>query len=197
MIAVVGGGVIGLSIGWYLARLGEKPVVFERGDAGRGASWASAGMLAPIMEAEPGEERLTKLLLEARDRWDKFAHELQKTSDISLDYHSDGILMVALNRDDLEYLRSHYRYQRSLGLDVELLDSDSVREMEPWLTADVLAGLYSKKDGHVDCRQLVTALKKAYQDSGGTLKEHTEIKKDNCGRWQGQGCLLFIGFPAL
>ncbi|GBC69147.1 Glycine oxidase [archaeon HR01] len=177
MIAIVGGGVIGLSTGWYLARSGERPVIFERGEAGRGASWASAGMLAPNMEAEPGEERLTTFLLEARRRWDKFAYELERASDISLDYRSDGILMVALNRDDVEYLRSHYRFQRGLGLDVELLDSDAVHAMEPYITADVMAGLFSKNDGHVDCRRLVTALKKAFIDAGGVLREHTEVEK--------------------
>jgi glycine oxidase len=85
--------------------------------------------------------------------------------------------MVALNRDDFEHLCSLYRFQRSLGLDVELLDEGSVHAMEPYITADVMAGLFSKKDGHVDCRRLVTALKKALLDAGGILKEHTEVEK--------------------
>jgi glycine oxidase len=43
-------------------------------------------MLAPNMEAEPGEERLTMFLLEARRRWDRFADELERATDIPLDY---------------------------------------------------------------------------------------------------------------
>ena len=50
-IAVVGAGVIGLSIALNLARRGAETVVFDRADVGKGASWAAAGMLAPAYEA--------------------------------------------------------------------------------------------------------------------------------------------------
>ena len=58
MIAVIGGGVCGLGIGWRLAQAGCNVHVFDRGEAGKGASWAAAGMLAARAEAEPGEEPL-------------------------------------------------------------------------------------------------------------------------------------------
>ena len=57
MIAVIGGGVCGLGIGWRLAQAGCNVHVFDRGEAGKGASWAAAGMLAARAEAEP------------KDRW--------------------------------------------------------------------------------------------------------------------------------
>jgi glycine oxidase len=55
-IVIVGGGICGLSIGWFLARSGHPVTLLERGGAGLGATWAAAGMLAPYAEAEPGEE---------------------------------------------------------------------------------------------------------------------------------------------
>ena len=58
MISIIGAGICGLSIGWYLAKAGKKVQIFDQGKAGQKASWASAGMLASNIESEPGEENL-------------------------------------------------------------------------------------------------------------------------------------------
>ena len=104
MIAIVGGGICGLAIGWYLARAGRPVRVFERGTAGREASWAAAGMLAAHVEAEPGEEALLPLLLESRAMWEEFARDLEDASGQKVDYRDEGTLVVALDRDDAERL---------------------------------------------------------------------------------------------
>ena len=57
-IAIVGGGISGLAIGWRLAQSGCSVDVFDRAAVGRGASWAAAGMLAAGVEAEPSEQLL-------------------------------------------------------------------------------------------------------------------------------------------
>src|SRR5215470_9173830 len=75
-VAVVGAGAIGLSIAWRLAQGGATVDVFERGEAGRGATWAAAGMLAAGVETEPGEERLLALTRHSQDLWPDFAREL-------------------------------------------------------------------------------------------------------------------------
>src|SRR3546814_12231076 len=59
--AIIGGGVCGLGIGWKLAAAGCPVDVFDRGHAGRGASWAAAGILAARAEAEPCGETLLDL----------------------------------------------------------------------------------------------------------------------------------------
>ncbi|MEM2237714.1 MAG: glycine oxidase ThiO [Candidatus Caldarchaeum sp.] len=177
MIAIVGAGIIGLSIAWYLARNGEKTVVFERGVAGRGATWASAGMLAPNLEAEPGEENQLPLLLEGRKMWEKYVKELEEQSQTTVNYRREGTLAVALTRDDVERLRFLYKFQRESGLDVEMLDGERVLEMEPNLNGSVLAALYSRSDHQVDNRLVISALKKAYLRCGGVLKEGYEVDK--------------------
>src|SRR5947209_20178748 len=85
-VAIVGGGVVGLAIGWRLAAAGVDVTVFERGRAGRGASWAAAGMLAAVAEAEPSEERLLPLTLESQRRWPGFAAELERASGMRVGY---------------------------------------------------------------------------------------------------------------
>ncbi len=70
--------------------------MYDRGDAGRGASWAAAGMLAAAVETEPGEEPLLPLALESQRLWPDFARELEGASGISVNYRDEGTLVVAL-----------------------------------------------------------------------------------------------------
>jgi len=176
-VVVVGGGIIGLSVGWYLARAGARVVVLDRGEAGMEATWASAGMLAPNLEAEPGEEELLPLLLEGNRMWPRFVEELEEASGMRVNYRTEGTMSVALNRDDVEALRFQHEFQKKLGLDVKWLSGDEVLELEPNLTRSVLAALYSKSDHQVDNRLVAKALKKALLQAGGELKEHKEVNK--------------------
>src|SRR6516164_7778644 len=75
---------MGLGIAWRLAQSGCPVTVYDRGEAGRGASWAAAGMLAAAVETEPGEERLLALTLESQRLWPAFARELEAASGISI-----------------------------------------------------------------------------------------------------------------
>ena len=65
-VAIVGAGVIGLSIAWRLAAAGLAVAVFERGEVGSGASLAATGMLAAATELEPGGADLLALALESQ-----------------------------------------------------------------------------------------------------------------------------------
>jgi len=177
VIVIVGGGIIGLSVGWYLACRGERTVVYDRAEAGRAATWASAGMLAPNLEAEPGEEKLLPLLLESRRMWEDFARTLEETSSITVNYRREGTLLIALTWDDVERLRFQLGFQKSLGLDVELIDGEKVLEMEPNINRNVMAALYSRSDHQVDNRRVVQALKVAYLRSGGVLKEWVTVNR--------------------
>src|SRR5215216_1065828 len=73
---VVGGGVIGLCCAWRLAAAGVRVALVDAAPAS-GASWVAGGMLAPVTEAWPGEERLLELGSAALARWPSFATELK------------------------------------------------------------------------------------------------------------------------
>ncbi len=174
MIVIIGGGVCGLVIGWYVRRAGHPVTIVERGEAGRGASWAAAGMLAPQVEAEPSEERLLRLLLESRALWADFARELEDASGIAVDYRTEGTLVVAHNRDDVERLKFQYEFQRNLGLELEWISGYQARRREPHLARTVTAAVFSPLDHQVDNRELVLALREAFVGAGGVLRENTE-----------------------
>src|SRR5436309_15560085 len=114
---IIGGGVMGLGIAWRLAQAGCPVSVYDRAEAGRGASWAAAGMLAAAVETEPGEEALLALTLESQRLWPDFAREIEAASGISVEYRDEGTIVVALTRDDLDQLRFTCEFQRGLGLD--------------------------------------------------------------------------------
>jgi glycine oxidase len=174
-IAVIGAGVAGLGIAWRLAAAGCPVTVFERGAAGRGASWAAAGMLAAGLEAEPGEERLLTLNLEGQRLWPAFRDRLEAASGIGIGYRDEGTLAVALTRDDIERLRFAFEFQSRLGVKLDWLSGAEARRLEPHLRPGLAAAVLSPNDHQVDSRRLVLALKQALVAAGGALREHTEV----------------------
>lgn len=175
MTIVVGGGICGLGIGWYLAKAGHPVTVLERGQAGCGATWASAGMLAPRAEAEPSEERLIELLIEGHAMWPGFTAELEAASGFAIDYRDDGIIVVGLDRDDADRLRFQYDFQQRLGLETEWLTGYAAREREPHLAREVCAAILSPRDHQVDNRKVAMALRAALARAGGGLREHCQV----------------------
>jgi len=177
MIAVIGGGICGLSIAWRLASAGRAVAVFERGEAGHGATWAAAGMLAAHIEAEPGEERLLPLMVESRDMWPGFARELEAAAGMAVDLRTEGTLAVACDRDEAERLASTFDYHRSLGLEMDWLDGRQARALEPHLSPNVTAAVFSARDCQVDNRKAALALKRALVAAGGVLHENAEVSE--------------------
>ena len=166
---------IGLAIGWRLAAAGCPVTVLERGEAGHGASWAAAGMLAAGIEAEPGEAPLYALNRLSQELWPDFAAELEAASGVAVGYRREGTLSVALTRDDAAQLRFHYDFRRSLGIALEWLSGAEARRREPHLHPGVAAAVFSPADHQVDNRRLVAALRRAYLAAGGALVEHCEV----------------------
>ena len=180
-VAIIGAGAIGLAIGWRLAQAGCAVDLFDRGAAGRGASWAAAGMLAAGVETEPGEERLLELTRASQARWPDFARALAAAAGLDVGYRAEGTLVVALTRDDAEQLRSLTAFQRRCSVALDWLDGAGARAREPHLTPRTVAAVFSPHDHQVDNRRLVAALVKAVAAAGGRLHEHGEAAIDLVG----------------
>ena len=174
-VAIIGAGVCGLGIGWRLGAAGCAVDIFDRGSAGRGATWAAAGMLAAGVECEPGEEQLLGLTRLSQQMWPGFLDELAGASHIDPEYRDEGTLVVALNHDDEARLRFNYDFQSGLGLDLEWLDGAAARQREPHLHPGTAAAVFSRNDHQVNNRCLVRALEEAFVSTGGQLHENTEV----------------------
>ncbi|MEA1833258.1 glycine oxidase ThiO [Methylobacterium durans] len=174
-ILVVGGGLIGLSIAWRLAEAGRSVTVLERETLGAGASLAATGMLAPAAEHEPGSDLLLPLALESLRRWPAFRDALQAASGIGIDYRTDGTLVVAVGRDEVERLRFRYELQRRSGVAAEWLSGAEIRRREPMLRPTVTAGIACPLDHQVDPRFVMAALSAAAARAGVTIVERAPV----------------------
>jgi glycine oxidase len=171
-LAVVGGGVIGLAVAWRAASAGLKVTVVDPAPGG-GASWAAAGMLAPVTEVHYGEQALLRLNLAAAARWPGFAAELEEAAGRPVGYLERGTLSVARDTDDLAAIDDLYRFQQGLGLEVERLRSRECRGLEPGLAPGVRGGVLVPGDHQVDNRALVGALLAAAARAGVVLRPAT------------------------
>ena len=175
-ILIIGGGVIGLGIGWQLAKAGASVSIYERTEAGRAASWAAAGMLAPLAEAHTEEPELLKLGCQSLELYPQWVRELEADAGMSIGYRVEGTLIVGLEPDDTHQLRHLHTSQQDLGLDVEWLTGRAAREIEPALSPRVTAAIRCESDHQVDNRLMVKALQRAYHGYGGALHENNAVE---------------------
>ena len=170
-VAVVGAGVIGLSIGWRLARRGLSVAVVDAGSAGSGTSAAATGMLAASAEHEPGGGPLLELARESLTLWPALRRDLEAESGLSIDYRDEGTLIVAVGRDEVERLRFRHKMQRDAGLDARWLSGSAAQALEPGLRPNIAAGILCPGDHQVDPRSTLQALRAAFLGQGGHLAE--------------------------
>ncbi len=173
-VAVVGAGVIGLSVAWSLARSGRIVTLIDASPAS-GSSYAAAGMLAPVTEFHFGEARLLDLNLAAASMWPEFVDSLIEDSGHDIGYRRTGTVVVARDLDDRRELERLREFAASLGVGMESLTSGEVREREPLLASDVRGGLWAPDDHSVDNRRLLDALHVAIASLGVTLVRQRAI----------------------
>ncbi|WP_306422440.1 glycine oxidase ThiO [Methylobacterium cerastii] len=174
-VAIVGGGLIGLSIAWRIAQSGRSVAVVERETIGSGASLAATGMLAPAAEHEPGSDPLLPLALDSLRRWPGFRDELEAAAGHDIDYREDGTLVLAIGRDEVERLRFRYDLQRRSGVAAEWVAGTEVRRREPALRPSVTAGVFCPLDHQVDPSRVMAALVQACRGASVALVENSPV----------------------
>ncbi len=174
-LAVIGGGVIGLSVAWRAARRGLRTVVLERGRTGEGTSHVAAGMLAPTAEADPGEQDLLALGLASARAYPEFALELAQEAGREPGYRRCGALLVARDADEAEALERELEMRLRLGLAVERLRPSAARSLEPALAPTLRLALDLPEDHVIDPRALTRALAAALEHAGAVVREQAEV----------------------
>jgi glycine oxidase len=174
-VAVVGGGAIGLAVAWRARQRGLDVAVLDRGELGRGASHAAAGMLAPVAEADPQERGLLELNLRSAHRWPAFADELRDVTGVDVGYRRCGTLLLARDRDEAEAVERERALRERLGLRVERLLPSAARRREPGLAPTLRLAIELPDDHAVEPRRLVAALVEACTRAGVRLHPHAPV----------------------
>jgi glycine oxidase len=167
-VIVVGGGVVGLTVAWRTAQRGLDVMVVDPAP-GRSATWAAAGMLAPVTEVGYGEEPLLALNRAAAASYPDFVAELESAAGTAVGYRAAGTMLVARDGDDNAALAELHRFQHSLGLDARRLRGRECRAEEPALVPSVRGGILVAGDHQVDNRALAGALQTACERAGVTF----------------------------
>jgi glycine oxidase len=173
-LAVLGGGIVGLSVAWRAGARGMSVVVLERGELGGGATHVAAGMLAPVAEVEFGEagRRVLEQGMRSAEMWPDFAAQLERDSGIDVRLRRTGTLVVARDGDEARELERRLAFRESLGLRATRLRASEAREREPALAPTVRLALHAPDDHSVDPRLVVAALRGACERVGVELREH-------------------------
>src|SRR3989442_15394308 len=129
-LLVVGGGIIGLAIAREAARTGMRVRLLEKGEIGREASAAAAGLLGPQLGADHADPLLA-LGLASRDLYPAFAREVEEESGIDPALLDQGTLVVARGGGEAEALDRQCTFQRSMGLPAERIRGEAGRHLEP------------------------------------------------------------------
>lgn len=131
-VLIIGGGVIGLSLAYELATHGAQVRLIDRGQPGREASWAGAGILPPGGRAGEGHplEQLAALSDALHEEW---AQRLREETGLDNGYVRCGGIQLALAPQEQEWLASQCNAWRAAGIVCTPLDSQQLRDCEPQL----------------------------------------------------------------
>ena len=192
-IAVVGGGLIGLSIAFELAERGAVVRVYDRGEPGHGASWAGAGMLAPYAE-HIDDEALLELCRISLERYPAFVERVVEASGVRVDLALDGIIEAAFTSERLVALNAFRAALRARGVKAELLDRQDALVAEPVLGKHVAGALLVAAQGYVDNRRLGRALLAACVARGVTVHAPVSELAIECDDRRVLGVRTELGF---
>ncbi len=175
-VVIVGGGVIGCAIAYYLAHGGARVTLVERSQLAAGASGVAAGMLAPQVEA-PFADPFFELALLGRAEHAGLAERLLDEVGLDVEYRATGILRVARTEAERTDLQRQQRWQSARGLAAEWVDSDDLWRREPLLSGVagrlLAGGMWLPDEAQVRSPRLVQALATAAANQGARLLEGT------------------------
>ncbi|MBI4595827.1 MAG: FAD-binding oxidoreductase [Candidatus Tectomicrobia bacterium] len=168
-VIIIGGGVIGTSIAYHLTRKGIKDVILIEKELilGMGSTGRSVGGIRQQFS------QAVNVLLTQESL--KEIETFSEVMEVDLDFSQNGYLLLATKETELDEFKRNVKFQKSLGVDVHLLNPTDIQELVPGLNChDVLGGTFCPKDGYVDPYGLVYGYSKQTLRHGGKILFQTE-----------------------
>jgi dimethylglycine dehydrogenase len=168
-VVVIGGGVVGCSILFHLAKLGWKDVILlERSELTSGSSWHAAGQIHTI-SSDPNISRMQGYTI-------NLYKEIAAVSGVDIGMHATGGFYLASNQVWYDYLKRERSKARSMGLDQEFISVAEVARRHPLIDPKhYIAALWDPLDGDIDPSGVVHAYAKAARVHGAKYYTHTPV----------------------
>jgi dimethylglycine dehydrogenase len=186
-VVVIGGGVVGVSTLYHLAKLGwTDTVLLERSELTAGSTWHAAGLL-PLFNMSYTVGQLHKYSVDLYKR-------LPAETDQDVGFHVTGNLRLATTRDRMDEYRKYCGTANTIGVPFQIIGPQEVKALWPLVelgdgrdTARIVGALYHPDDGHIAPADLTMALRRAARGAGAEINEHTEVTaatRTSGGEWK-------------
>ena len=178
---VVGGGCVGVSVAYHLAKLGwSDTVLLEKSELTAGSTWHAAGLL-PLFNMSYSVGQIHKYSVDLYKTL-----EAETGQDVS--FHVTGNLRLATNRDRMDEYRKYCGTANTIGVPFEMIGLDEIRSLWPLANTQGLVGaLFHPHDGHVAPVDLTNALAAGARAGGAEIHRHTrvvDIRPEPDGAWR-------------
>lgn len=170
-VVVIGGGVVGSSVLYHLAKFGWSDVcMLERSVLTAGSSWHAAGGIHAL-NADPNIASLQAYTID-------LLSEIEEESGHNIGLHMTGGLTMAGTPDRWEWLQSAYRVFQSIGIsDCRLVTPEEAGELNPIMSTEgLLGGMWADREGYIDTTGTVHAYAIAARKRGAEYYEHTKVE---------------------
>ena len=168
-IVIVGGGVIGVSVAYHLAKFGKRDVLLiEKSELTNGCTWHAAGLVGQLR----GTLGLTRLMQYSTELFG----QLEKETGLSPGWKPVGSLRLASSRDRWMEIRQMAIKARAFNIGLQLLDENEAADLFPLIDSSSIYGAaLLPEDGYVDPYGLTQSLAKGFRMMGGKIVEHVMV----------------------
>ncbi|HVW71288.1 MAG TPA: FAD-dependent oxidoreductase [Steroidobacteraceae bacterium] len=186
-VAVIGGGVVGVSTLYHLTKKGWTDVaLLERTELTAGSTWHAAGLL-PLFNMSYTVGQLHKYSVDLYKR-------LPQETGQDVSFHVTGNLRLATCRDRMDEYYKYCGTANTIGVPFEVITPSEVKKLWPLVelggsadTPAIVGALYHPDDGHIAPADLTMALRKGARSAGAEIYEHTEVQsveRTSSGEWR-------------
>ena len=168
-IVVIGGGILGCSIAYWLTQMGENDVVLlEQHQLTDGATWHAAGLVGQLRSSR----NTTRMLEQSVEMY----RGLEAETGQAVDWHETGSLRLACSPERVLELKRLTTMAKSFGLPMEIVSPQKAQELFPLMTTnDVLAAAFLPTDGYIDPASVTQAIARGARMRGAKIHEHTRV----------------------
>ena len=172
-VVIVGGGVIGCSVAYHLAKIGWSDVVLlERQQLACGTTWHAAGLVGQLRPSM----NMTQLARYTRELYENLEAETGQATG----YHKSGSISIAVNNERFEELKRSASMAKVFGLEVNVISQSEIRDRAPLMyTDDVIGGIHIPTDGYANAIDVTQALAKGARKGGVQIIQNCKVTSIN------------------